>query len=91
MLEENPLGGFRQGPRGPRGSRGFQGSQAWDNILSKMFPNSSSLRTWDMDSPDSKDWRDDEDLIQDPKIDVSHGWFLPPIDVIYGWWLGLPD
>ena len=55
MLEENPLGGFRQGPRGPRGSRGFQGSQAWDNILSKMFPNSSSLRTWDMDSPDSKD------------------------------------
>lgn len=39
----NPQGGI---------SPGSQESQAWDNILSKMFPNSSSLRTWDMDSQD---------------------------------------
>jgi hypothetical protein len=30
--------------------------------LSKMFPNSSSLRTWDMDSP-----HEFEGMIQDPK------------------------
>jgi len=79
MLEENPLGGFRQGPRGPRGPR--PGTTFCPKCFRTLLL--SEPGTW-IHPTNLKGW------FKIPK-NVSHGWFLPPIYVIYGWWLGLPD